>query len=122
MKKIILFYVAILLFSFPVLSENENKKIGLVLSGGGVKGLAHLGTLQLIDSLNIPIDYISGTSIGGIAGGLYASGYSAEEIEYVCYNSKWDEIFTQNRKRNNLYYFQKMDRDNFQLSFVIEKF
>ena len=119
MKKLIF----ISIFIISIISPNiNNKKIGLVLSGGGVKGLAHLGTLQMIDSLNIPIDYISGTSIGAIAGALYASGYSADEIEYICYNSNWDEIFNQNRKRNNLFYYQKMDRDNFQLSFILNNF
>ena len=118
-KKIYLFIVSILILVSLSFTESNNIKTGLVLSGGGVKGLAHLGTLHLIDSLNIPIDYVAGRSIGCITGALYASGYSPDEIEYVCYNSKWDEIFTQNRHRNNLYYFQKKDVDNFQLSFII---
>ena len=107
MKKIYLLIILISIIPSLIFTESNNIKTGLVLSGGGVKGLAHLGTLNLIDSLNIPIDYVAGTSIGGITGALYASGYSPEEIEYICYNSKWDEIFTQNRNRNNLYYFQK---------------
>ena len=120
MKKIILQKIFFILSCSIIFSESQKSNIGLVLSGGGVKGLAHLGTLQIIDSLNIPIDYISGTSIGAIAAALYATGHSAEEIEYITYNSKWNEIFNQNRDRNNLYYFQKMDRDNFQLSFIIK--
>ena len=99
MKKIYLLIILISIIPSLIFTESNNIKTGLVLSGGGVKGLAHLGTLNLIDSLNIPIDYVAGTSIGGIAGALYASGYSPDEIEYVCYNSKWDEIFTQNRHK-----------------------
>ena len=57
------------------INNDERPKIGLVLSGGGALGFAHIGILQVIDSLNIPIDYIAGTSMGGIAGGLYALGY-----------------------------------------------
>ncbi|HPR17197.1 MAG TPA: patatin-like phospholipase family protein [Candidatus Cloacimonadota bacterium] len=70
-----------IIFAFSVLSAQE--KIGLALSGGGVRGLAHIGVLKVIDEMNIPIDYIAGTSSGAIIGGLYAIGYSAEEIEQI---------------------------------------
>ena len=77
-RKLLLLFLYILLIN-QLLAINE--KTGLVLSGGGVKGLAHIGTLKVIDSLNINIDYIAGTSIGSIAAALYASGHSADEIE-----------------------------------------
>ena len=108
--------ILIILIICITLLYSENK-IGLVLSGGGVKGMGHIGTLQLIDSLNIPIDYIAGTSIGSIAAGLYASGYSADEIEYLSFNTNWDEIFSQNKKRNHLYFFQKLNSNSHQLEF-----
>ncbi|WP_369450574.1 patatin-like phospholipase family protein [Algibacter lectus] len=57
-------------------TEKNTPKVGLVLSGGGAKGLAHIGVLKVIDSLGIKIDYIAGTSMGAVIGGLYASGYS----------------------------------------------
>lgn len=113
--------IIIILISFITLLYSENK-IGLVLSGGGVKGMGHIGTLQLIDSLNIPIDYIVGTSIGSIAAGLYASGYSADEIEYLSFNTNWDEIFSQNKKRNHLYFFQKLNSNSHQLEFELNEF
>ena len=113
-------YITILIIGI-LFSNNNEYKIGLTLSGGGVKGLAHLGTLKMLDSLNIPIDYISGTSIGSITAALYASGHSYEEIRKICYNTKWNQIFTENRDRNHLYFFQKLDDDNFQLSFVLDK-
>ena len=106
MKKVVTtLFIYYLLLSF-CLTQNNNpstKKIGLVLSGGGIKGFGHIGTLQLIDSLNIPIDFIAGSSIGAITAALYATGHSAEEVKKIAYNTKWDEIFSQARKRNQLY-------------------
>src|SRR5712692_5903202 len=57
---------------FPFKTESKRKKIGLALSGGGARGLAQIGILKVLEQENIPIDYIAGTSIGGIVGGLYA--------------------------------------------------
>lgn len=60
-----------------------SQKIGLVLSGGGAKGLAHIGVLKALEENNISIDYVMGTSMGGVIGGFYASGYSPEEIDSI---------------------------------------
>ncbi|HQL71397.1 MAG TPA: patatin-like phospholipase family protein, partial [Bacteroidales bacterium] len=57
------------------------QKVGLVLSGGGAKGMAHIGVIRALEENNIPIDYIAGTSIGAIIGALYACGYSPDEME-----------------------------------------
>ena len=64
-------------------SGNEDVKVGLVLSGGGAKGLAHIGALKVIEEAGIRIDYIGGTSIGAIIGSLYASGYTANELDSI---------------------------------------
>jgi NTE family protein len=69
-------------------------KIGLVLSGGGAKGLAHIGILKAIDSAGLKIDYITGTSMGSILGGLYAIGYSADSIEKIARGIDWDLILS----------------------------
>ncbi|HXD79227.1 MAG TPA: patatin-like phospholipase family protein [Puia sp.] len=69
-------------------------KIGLVLSGGGAKGLAHIGILKAIDSAGLKIDYITGTSMGSILGGLYAIGYSADSIEHIARNIDWDLLLS----------------------------
>ena len=66
-------------------TDSTNVKVGLVLSGGGAKGLAHIGTLKIIDSLGIRLDYIAGSSMGAIVGGLYASGYSAKQLDSLFY-------------------------------------
>ena len=58
-------------------------KVGLVLSGGGAKGLAHIGALKVIEESGIKVDYIGGTSMGAIVGALYASGYSAHELDSI---------------------------------------
>ena len=69
-------------------------KIGLVLSGGGAKGLAHIGILKAIDSAGLKIDYITGTSMGSIIGGLYAIGYSADSIEKLTRGIDWDLLLS----------------------------
>src|ERR1700748_2168282 len=70
-------------------SPGQRPRIGLVLSGGGAKGLAHIGILKAIDSAGLKIDYITGTSMGSIMGGLYAIGYSADSIEKIARRIDW---------------------------------
>ena len=82
MKKLLLSCV-ILLTSINFLSAQQRPKVGLVLSGGGAKGIAHIGVLKAIDSAGLKIDYITGTSMGSIIGGLYSVGYSGNQIEQV---------------------------------------
>ena len=77
------------------------KKVGLVLSGGGAKGVAHLGVIKAIEEAGIPIDYIAGTSMGAIVGGLYAIGYSVEDLEKYVANQNWTEIFLDDIPREN---------------------
>ena len=57
-----------------------HQSVGLVLSGGGAKGIAHIGVIKALEDNNIPIDYIAGTSMGAIVGGLYAAGYTTDEM------------------------------------------
>ncbi|MEW6707457.1 MAG: patatin-like phospholipase family protein [Pseudomonadota bacterium] len=74
-------------------AEPERPRVGLVLSGGGARGLAHVGVLKVLERERIPIDAIAGTSMGAIIGGLYASGMGAAEIERELVALRWDEIF-----------------------------
>jgi len=76
-----------------LVGSGERPKIGLVLSGGGAKGAAHIGVLKVLEEHNVPIDYIAGTSIGSIVGALYASGYSIEELEEVMLTLDWNSLF-----------------------------
>ena len=73
-------------------SADQNPKIGLVLSGGGAKGIAHISLLQKLDSLNIVPDLIVGTSMGSLVGGFYAMGYSGDSIATITKNANWDKL------------------------------
>ena len=79
------------LSAFPADGEGSSRpKIGLALSGGGARGSAHIGVLQALDELGVPVDYIAGTSMGAIIGGLYASGYSVAEINEILTGMDWE--------------------------------
>ncbi len=86
-------------------------KIGLALSGGGARGAAHVGVLRQIEDKNIPIDYIAGTSMGALVGGLYASGLSASEIEVILNDMNWDDILADKAPRENRSFRKKRDDD-----------
>ena len=85
----------------------KNAKIGLSLSGGGAKGFAHIGVLKVIDSLGVKIDYISGTSMGAIVGGLYASVYTGKEIEKIVLDTDFYNIIANEKTRQETTFFNK---------------
>jgi len=114
---IIFFFLSLILTGYA----KDRPKVGLVLSGGGAKGFAHIGTLQMLDSLKIPVDYIVGTSVGGIVGALYAIGYSGFDLEKIAFNIHWQEIFTDRPSRVLLPYFEKKDTGKYQIEFGLEK-
>ncbi|MGS0726864.1 patatin-like phospholipase family protein, partial [Shewanella sp. 0m-11] len=105
-----------LAISCPYFSVAEERpKIGLVLSGGGAKGAAHIGVLKVLEEKQIPIDYITGTSIGAYVGGMYALGYSAAEIEAIMMNTNWDKGYSDTIPREALSYRDKETRDQFNI-------
>ena len=110
------FYVVFLLFlSFAGFSQDtvnvaQRPKIGLVLSGGGAKGAAHIGVLKYIDEIGLPIDYIAGTSMGSLVGGMYALGYSADEILDIINNVDWDRMISNDVDRRKISYTRKQDK------------
>lgn len=94
------------------ISNNLNYKglrprIGLVLSGGGAKGMAHVGVLKVLEELEIPIDYIGGTSMGAIIGGLYAYGYTAHELDSILRAADWGKLLNDVPDWNDMYYVNK---------------
>ena len=91
-------------------------KIGLVLSGGGARGLVHLGVIKVLEEYNIPIDLIVGTSIGSVIGGLYASGYSCDEITQILKSINWNDIYRDSAQRTALFPSQKDKRDRYLIS------
>lgn len=92
----------------------------MILSGGGALGFAHIPTLKILDSLEIPIDYIAGTSMGGIAAALYSIGYSGIELEHLVKSVDWLELFSDKPNRDLIPYFLKKDDGKYQFSFGIE--
>src|SRR5262245_31371019 len=87
-------------------------RIGLVLSGGGARGAAHVGVLKALEEMRVPIDAIAGTSMGAVVGGLYASGMSAAQIERELGGVDWQDAFRDQPARQGLNYRRKReDRD-----------
>ena len=99
--------------------EVNRPKIGLVLSGGGAKGFAHVGALKVIDELGIPIDYIGGTSIGSLVGAMYALGYPADSLEKIAREIDWENIFNDNVPRKYKPFFEKQEANRYNLTFPI---
>ena len=111
----------ICLFSlFTFIQAEDSPKIGLALSGGGSKGFAQIAVLKALDSLNIPIDYIAGTSIGSIVGAMYAIGYSGKQIEEMARTTDWNEVQKDKPERKYLPHFRKKDTGKYQLDFDLE--
>jgi len=88
-------------------------RICLVLSGGGARGFAHIGVLEVLEDLKIPIDCIAGTSMGAVVGGLYASGMSAHQIDATMRSVDWQEAFRDAPPRRDLAFRRKQDDRNF---------
>jgi len=123
MKKTLLYIAISLLITHSVISQNteQRPKIGLVLSGGGAKGLAHIGVLKVLEEAGIHPDYITGTSMGSIIGGLYASGYSANELDSIVTHIDWSVILSDQIPLRDVVPEEKSDYNRFQLEFDITK-
>lgn len=108
MKKYILFFFLVVTY-FTSFSQDTIKKpkIGLVLSGGGAKGFAHIGVLKVIEQAGIKIDYIGGTSMGAVVGGLYASGYSATQIDSIFKTVNFDKLLYDFTPRSSKSFYEK---------------
>lgn len=102
-------------------SEENRPKIGLILSGGGAKGLAHVGALKVLEEAGIRPDFIGGTSMGSIVGGLYAIGYSADSLEKIARSTDWDRLIGDVVYRRDLTIEEKEDNDRFFISFPIQE-
>lgn len=113
------FFVLLLLSSSLLYAE----KVAVVLSGGGAKGFSHIGVLKALEEYNIPIDYIAGTSMGAIVGGLYASGYSPVEIEKLMTSKEFMEWASGEISSKYVHYFKQSDPNSSWVSipFMINK-
>lgn len=100
-------FFAILLFSFTTIAAN-GRSVGLVLSGGGAKGLYHVGVMKALEEHGVPVDYVSGTSMGAIVGALYATGHTPDEIAAVLKSPDVNNWITGRIDRKYTYYFKQM--------------
>ncbi len=100
MNKIALALISLIL-PFSLVYTSPRKKVGIVLSGGGAKGV-HIGVIKALEELNIPIDYIAGTSIGAIIGGLYSIGYTSEQLEIIVKQTNWIDLLTDKVSRKEI--------------------
>tara|TARA_R110002096_G_scaffold426421_1_gene636217 strand:- start:107915 stop:110104 length:2190 start_codon:yes stop_codon:yes gene_type:complete len=99
--------------------DSERPKIGLVLSGGGARGAAHVGVLKILEENKIPVDMIAGTSFGAIVGGLYAAGYTANELESILENIDWQETLSNSAPRRQKSFRRKQDDEGFLIKFKV---
>ena len=93
----------------------DRPKIGLVLSGGGAKGAAHIGVLEVLEENRIPVDIVTGTSMGAYVGGMYAMGLSAQEVKQRTFNINWNTGYIDRASRNDLSLRRKNQNDTYQL-------
>src|SRR5262249_16440971 len=110
----------VLFFSFPAAAQTDHKankrlKMGLVLSGGGARGIAHIGVLKWFEEHRIPIDYIAGTSMGGLVGGMYSTGMSPEEMREFLDKVDWTQTFSGGPAFDKLSFRRKEDRRDFKI-------
>ena len=102
--------------------EQPRPKVGLVLSGGGAKGLAHIGVLKVVDSLGIKIDYVAGTSMGAVIGGLYASGYSGNQLDSIFSRIDVDALLQDYTPRESKTFYEKRNDEIYALTLPFNNF
>lgn len=125
MNRFVLIIIMLTLWGTAVSSSekllpDKGSSIGLTLSGGGARGLAHIGVLHVLDSLGIRIDYITGTSMGSIVGGMYAAGYSAAEIESFALGMNWEALFASNTDLSYIHLANRSDHNKYIVELPIE--
>ncbi|MDB4291960.1 patatin-like phospholipase family protein [Maribacter sp.] len=116
-----LFFLAL-----PVLGQDakdeERLKVGLVLSGGGAKGMAHIGVLKVLEEAGVTVDYIAGTSMGAIVASLYASGYSSTELDSIFRNIDFGSLIQDNIPRSAKTFYEKEDSERYALTLPFDNF
>ncbi len=124
MLKNIIFSVVLLISicGFAQELNTAGAKVGVVLSGGGAKGLAHIGALKVIEEAGIQIDYIGGTSMGAIVGALYASGYSAAALDSIFRSTEFNSLIQDNLPRSAKTFYEKEDSERYAVTLPFEKF
>lgn len=114
MKKVLC--VFLLFFIVSQVFAGERKKVAVVLGGGGAKGVAHIGVLKVIEEVGIPIDYVVGTSMGAIVGGLYSIGYTPAEIDSIVKEQDWAMLLSDRIERSSQSFPEKELSERYILS------
>ena len=126
MKTKTIIVILFLIVFFPLKAQentpNPEPKVGLVLSGGGAKGFAHIGVLKVIDSLGIKVDYIAGTSMGAIIGSLYASGYSGKQLEAMFQTQDFDALINDEFPRKSKPFYERENSEKYAVTLPFDKF
>lgn len=115
MKKVVLF-ICFFSYILSFAQQNDEPKIGLVLSGGGAKGLAHIGALKVIDSMGLKVDYIAGTSMGAVVGALYASGYSGMQLDSIFRQVDFDRLINDDIPRSSKSFFERDNNEKYAIA------
>lgn len=102
-------------------SESDSLRIGLVLSGGGALGIAHIGIIQAIEEAGLRIDYITGTSMGSLVGGLYAIGYSSDQLMEIALSNNFTQLFSDRKNRRYISNYEKLFDERTIATFPISK-
>ena len=117
------FLFSVLFFSqFTFAQEQKKPKIGLVLSGGGAKGFAHIGVLKVLEEAGVKVDYIGGTSMGAVVGGLYASGYNAAQIDSIFQATDFNELINDFIPRSSKNFYERRNDESYALALPFNKF
>lgn len=119
MKRVWLSFLFFLLLCST--ADAQRKKVGLVLSGGGAKGVAHIGVLQVLEKAGIPVDIIVGTSMGSIVGGLYAIGYRADVLDSLVRHQNWEFLLSDKVYRYDLSFYEKEQDEKYLLSIPFDR-
>ncbi|WP_394748338.1 patatin-like phospholipase family protein [Spongiimicrobium salis] len=117
-----LVFVVLLYFGVAIAFAQEEAKVGLVLSGGGAKGLAHIGAIKVLEEAGVQIDYVGGTSMGAIVGALYASGYSGQELDSIFRNTDFTTLIRDNFPRDAKTFYEKDDSERYALALPFNNF
>jgi len=119
---LILFFIFFFYWSFSQEPAPKTPRVGLVLSGGGAKGLAHVGVLKTLDSLGVRVDYVAGTSMGAVVGGLYASGYTGKQIDSIISATNFDLLISDDVPRKSKTFYERKNAEKYALSLPFNNF
>ena len=126
MKQLIIIVVLFLYVGFNANAQEQvprdSLKIGLVLSGGGAKGFAHIGVLKVIDELGLKVDYVAGTSMGAIIGALYASGYTGNQLDSIFKSLNFEDVISDNLPRDAKTFYERDNSEKYAVTLPFDKF